>query len=163
MSSGLLKSTTYYVMHRPKHPLTGEIIKGRSTGGKFATNGKLIPGGTLWYPKATDSENDNGTFMSNLLPLVPKIESEINEAGKNITFPLADWEIDADLKYIDSTIPVNLTPEQCQVNGEPWILHSTHYSAQSALEAAKALVMHYQKENVKIVKGVEHELFITFP
>jgi hypothetical protein len=43
-----------------------------------------------------------------------------------------------------------------EVNGEPWLVHSTHFSVESALESAAPLAGALGKENVRIVKVLSH-------
>lgn len=43
-----------------------------------------------------------------------------------------------------------------EVNGEPWLVHSTHFSIESALESAAPLAGAIGKENVRIVKVLSH-------
>jgi hypothetical protein len=45
-----------------------------------------------------------------------------------------------------------------EVNGEPWLVHSTHFSIDSALESAAPLAAAIGSENVRIIKVLSHTM-----
>lgn len=46
-----------------------------------------------------------------------------------------------------------------EINGEPWIVHSTHFSVDSATESAAPLASAIGSENVRIVQVLSHKTF----
>lgn len=118
----------YYVFKRPKHPTTGEVVRGKASGATKNADNSINTGATLWYPDALTTPavqpagGSNGTLMS-------------------VTSPF-------------------LEAKRGQVDGEPWILHSTHFSLEDAVSAAKPVVSAVGSENVKILKGIAHELVV---
>lgn len=113
----------YYVMKRPKHNVTGEIIRGKIAGAVRNDDMTIkIAGPTLWYPKQEDLLQANNTHMSNTAP--------------------------------------NTDPQSGQIDGEPWLLHSVHFSLDEAVKAAKPVVSQVGSENTKILKSVAHEMSV---
>lgn len=119
----------YYVMKRAKHPITGEIIRGKASGGTKNANGTINKGATLWFPAPLTLPQEqpatgfnNGTLMS-------------------VTTPFTDQN-------------------RAQVDGEPWILHSVHFSLEDAVDAAKPVASSVGSENLKILKTIAHENII---
>lgn len=49
-----------------------------------------------------------------------------------------------------------ITTNFVELNGEPWLVHSTHFSVESAIESAAPLAGALGKENVRIVKVLSH-------
>lgn len=111
----------YYIMHRPKHPITGEIIRGKAAGATRNADNSINEGATLWYPEPLTSPGPNGTKMST---------------------------------------SAAMTGTMGKVDGEPWILHSVHFSLEEALAAAKPVVMTVGAENVRILKSIAHDVEI---
>lgn len=112
----------YYVMKRPKHPITGEIVRGKVSGATKAANGSINHGGTLWYPKNEQDVQPNGSLMSVSEPLLDAVRG--------------------------------------QVDGEPWILHSVHFSVDDAVEQAQKVVSAVGSENVRILQSIAHEVIL---
>jgi hypothetical protein len=123
MARGLVQ---YFVMKRPKHPITGEIVRGKTAGATRNPDGSVNVGSTLWYAKNDTSPGTNGTLMSTTAPLTT----------------------------------VGASADAAQVDGEPWILHSTHFSVEDAVDAAKPVISAVGSENVKILKSIAHELIV---
>lgn len=119
----------YYVMKRPKHPVTGEIIRGKASGATKAVDGSINPGATLWFPKNETTVQENNSSMS-------------------VTAPLASVPT--------STDPINAA----QIDGEPWVLHSVHFSIGDAVEAAKPVVSAVGSENTRILQSIAHEMIL---
>lgn len=44
-----------------------------------------------------------------------------------------------------------------EVNGEPWVVHSTHFSVDSATESAAPLASAIGAENVRIIQVLSHK------
>lgn len=44
-----------------------------------------------------------------------------------------------------------------EINGEPWIVHSTHFSVDSATESAAPLASAIGAENVRIIQVLSHK------
>lgn len=109
----------YYVMKRPKHPLTGEVVRGKVSGATKNPDGSINEGGTLWYPDSSTTIGKNGSLMSDTAPM---------------------------------------TTANGKVDGEPWILHSTHFSVKDAVESAMKVVLEVGSENTRILKSIAHEL-----
>lgn len=114
----------YYVMKRPKHPLTGEIVRGKTAGALKNPDGSINEGGTLWFPEALATPGNNGTRLSDSASLSQVLD------GKNIG----------------------------KVDGEPWLLHSTHFSVKDAIDSAMKVVLEVGSENTRILKSIAHEL-----
>lgn len=112
----------YYVMKRPKHPITGEIVRGKGGGATKNKNGSINTGSTLWYAKNEQLAQANGSLMST-------------------TAPLTDVE-------------------RGQVDGEPWVLQSVHFSLEDAVESAKKVVSSVGSENLRIMQVISHELLL---
>lgn len=111
----------YYVMKRPKHPQTGEIVRGKTTGATRNPDGSVNEGSTVWFPAATTTEGANGTLMSTTAAM---------------------------------------TGANGSLDGEPWILHSVHFSVEDAIAASKPVVSAVGSENVKILKSIAHEVIV---
>lgn len=113
----------YYVMKRPKHPITGEIVRGKSSGATQNADLSINPGATLWYAKNEATVQANGSLMS-------------------ITAPMTE-------------------AERGQVDGEPWILHSVHFSPEDAKESAVKAISTVGSENVRVLQVLSHEMILT--
>lgn len=114
----------YYVMKRPKHPLTGDIVRGKTAGATTNPDSSINEGGTLWFPDVLPTPGKNGTRLSDEKSLSQVVNGK--EIGK--------------------------------VDGEPWILHSTHFSLKDAIDSAMKVVLEVGSENTRILKSIAHEL-----
>lgn len=113
----------YYVMKRPKHPITGEMVRGKSSGATQNEDLSINPGATLWFPMNQASPGANGSLMS--------ISAPMAEANRG------------------------------QVDGEPWILHSVHFSVEDAKESAVKAISTVGSENVRVLQLLSHEMVLT--
>lgn len=114
----------YYVMKRPKHPLTGEVVRGKSSGATKNADGSINEGGTMWFPDALQTPGPNGSLMDTTKPLTRVVNG--TDIGK--------------------------------VDGEPWILHSVHFSIKDAIDSAMKVTLEVGSENTRILKSIAHEL-----
>lgn len=119
----------YYVMKRPKHPVTGEIIRGKFAGATRNVDNSINKGATLWFPKNETSIQPNGTLMSTTEPLAAV------GTGPDAT-------------------------DLAQVDGEPWLLHSVHFSIDEAVKAALPVISTVGSENTRILQVIAHEVFV---
>lgn len=110
----------YFVMKRPKHPDTGEIVRGKTRGATSNPDGSINEGATLWFPDSSTTAGPNGTRLSTTAPLS--------------------------------------VPSKGKVEGEPWLLHSIHFSIDDAVDAAMKVVLEVGSENTRILKSISHEL-----
>lgn len=120
----------YYVMKRPKHPITGEIVRGKTAGATKNLDGSVNTGATLWFPHHVSTAGPNGTLMSTTQALKSSLTSTTDDAARG------------------------------QVDGEPWVLHSVHFSVDEAVSAAKPVVSTVGSENVKILQSIAHEVVV---
>ena len=109
----------YYVMKRPKHPTTGEIVRGKISGGIRNPDGSISEGSTLWFPASLTTAGANGTLMSTSAAMT-------GNAGK--------------------------------IDGDPWILHSVHFSIDEAISSSKPVISSVGVENVRILKTIAHDI-----
>lgn len=116
----------YYVMKRPKHPLTGEIVRGKSAGATQNKDNSINIGATLWFPKNEANVLANNTTMS--------VTSPLTSAGGSV--------------------------DKAQVDGEPWILHSVHFSVDDAIAASKPVISAVGSENTRILQSIAHEIIV---
>ncbi len=65
---------------------------------------------------------------------------------------------DAQGSITDSTLPDE--DGNYTVKGEPWIMHSVHFSQSDALHQLKLVVQSIGEENVKLVKIMPHEVVL---
>lgn len=113
----------YWVMKRPKHAITGEVILGKLRGAVRNPDMTVkAEGATLWFPGKEDLLQPNDSHMSVSAPMTDAL------SGK--------------------------------VDGEPWLLHSVHYSIEEAVKAAKPVASSVGSENVRILKSLAHEITI---
>jgi hypothetical protein len=110
----------YFVFKRPKHPETGEIIRGKIGGAKRNIDNSIAEGGTLWFPAVTTTKGANDSYMS--------------------------------------TTAASTNASTGKIDGEPWILHSSHFALEDAIAQSKSVISAVGSENVKILKSIAHEL-----
>lgn len=68
------------------------------------------------------------------------------------------YQATASAKDYDASKNSSLTSNMIELTGEPWIVHSTHFSIDSALSSVAPLASAVGSENVRIVKVLSHAM-----